>query len=223
MVVKAERSARRNKLSKISIQGAATGTGVFTLASPATNTDRTLTLPDEAGTVLTTAGVPASALPAGSVIQVVQVHTATPSSQSVTASTPTNIIGLSGSITPSSTSSRIKISVYFSGEFSFTDAHDVVLGLKRDSTIIGSQSSVGSRLYGLTSVASGYPTNADSTQETAVCFYVDSPSTTSAVTYYPYVMTSTTCTFYLNRTSSDADNTNNERTASVMILEEIAG
>ena len=40
-------------MSKISIQGAATGTGVFTLASPATNTDRTLTLPDEAGTVIT--------------------------------------------------------------------------------------------------------------------------------------------------------------------------
>ena len=47
-------------MSNIAIKGAATGTGVFTLESPATNTDRTLTLPDEAGTVLTsgTAGVP---------------------------------------------------------------------------------------------------------------------------------------------------------------------
>ena len=47
-------------MSKVAIQGAATGTGVFTLASPATNTDRTLVLPDEAGTVLTSAtpGVP---------------------------------------------------------------------------------------------------------------------------------------------------------------------
>jgi hypothetical protein len=42
-------------MSNIAIQGAATGTGVFTLASPATNTNRTLTLPDEAGTVLTSA------------------------------------------------------------------------------------------------------------------------------------------------------------------------
>ena len=39
-------------MSNIAIQGAATGTGVFTLASPATNTNRTLVLPDEAGTVL---------------------------------------------------------------------------------------------------------------------------------------------------------------------------
>jgi hypothetical protein len=50
-------------MSKVAIQGAATGTGVFTLASPATNTNRTLVLPDEAGTVLTdrVIGVNASA------------------------------------------------------------------------------------------------------------------------------------------------------------------
>ena len=42
-------------MSKIAIKGATTGTGTFTIESPATNTDRTLTLPDEAGTVLTSA------------------------------------------------------------------------------------------------------------------------------------------------------------------------
>lgn len=57
-------------MSNIAIKGGATGTGVFTLESPATNTNRTLTLPDEAGTVLTSAGVPSSAMPAGSVLQV---------------------------------------------------------------------------------------------------------------------------------------------------------
>jgi hypothetical protein len=64
-------------MSKVAIQGAATGTGVFTLASPATNTDRTLTLPDEAGTVLTSAGVPASAMPAGSVLQIAKGESTT--------------------------------------------------------------------------------------------------------------------------------------------------
>ena len=43
-------------MSNIAIKGATTGTGVFTIESPATNTDRTLTLPDEAGTVLTSGG-----------------------------------------------------------------------------------------------------------------------------------------------------------------------
>jgi len=45
-------------MSKIALTGNASGTGVFTIASPNSNTDRTLTLPDEAGTVLTnTSGV----------------------------------------------------------------------------------------------------------------------------------------------------------------------
>jgi hypothetical protein len=38
-------------LSKISLSGNASGTGTFTIASPNSNTDRTLTLPDASGTV----------------------------------------------------------------------------------------------------------------------------------------------------------------------------
>ena len=52
-------------MSKVSISGNASGTGVFTIQAPSSNTDRVLSLPDEAGTVLTSAsnvaqkGVPA--------------------------------------------------------------------------------------------------------------------------------------------------------------------
>ena len=42
-------------MSKVAIAGNASGTGTFTIAAPNSNTDRTLTLPDEAGTVLTSA------------------------------------------------------------------------------------------------------------------------------------------------------------------------
>jgi hypothetical protein len=47
-------------MSNITLSANAGGTGIFTIASPATNTDRTLTLPDATGTILTTAtpGVP---------------------------------------------------------------------------------------------------------------------------------------------------------------------
>ncbi len=47
-------------MSNVVITGNASGTGDFTIAAPKSNTNRTLTLPDEAGTVLTTAtaGVP---------------------------------------------------------------------------------------------------------------------------------------------------------------------
>ena len=47
-------------MSNIAMAGGATGTGTVTLLAPVTSTDRTLTLPDATGTVLTTAtaGVP---------------------------------------------------------------------------------------------------------------------------------------------------------------------
>jgi hypothetical protein len=42
-------------MSKVQLQGNASGTGIFTIASPNSNTDRTLTLPDNTGTILTSA------------------------------------------------------------------------------------------------------------------------------------------------------------------------
>ena len=44
-------------MSKVTIAGDVNGTGVFTIAAPNGNTNRTLTLPDEAGTIATTAFV----------------------------------------------------------------------------------------------------------------------------------------------------------------------
>ena len=49
-------------MSKVAIVGDPSGTGTFTISAPNGNTDRTLVLPDEAGTIITTAGVPASAI-----------------------------------------------------------------------------------------------------------------------------------------------------------------
>jgi len=42
-------------MSKVQLAGNASGTGIFTIASPNSNTDRTLTLPDNTGTLVTTA------------------------------------------------------------------------------------------------------------------------------------------------------------------------
>ena len=71
-------------MSLLAVQGGATGTGTVTLLAPITNTDRTLTLPDATGTVLTTAtaGVPVNG-PAFSAIRV--------GNQTVSASTYTKV------------------------------------------------------------------------------------------------------------------------------------
>ena len=50
-------------MSLIKLQGNASGTGAFTIAAPNGNTDRTLTLPDNTGTILTSAST--SVLPKG--------------------------------------------------------------------------------------------------------------------------------------------------------------
>lgn len=70
-------------MSKVTVQGNASGTGTFTIAAPNSNTDRTLTLPDVTGTVLTDAstvikqaGTPAfSAIKSGN--QTVSANTVT--------------------------------------------------------------------------------------------------------------------------------------------------
>lgn len=45
-------------MSKVVIAGDASGTGTFTISAPNGNTDRTLVLPDEAGTIITTTSLP---------------------------------------------------------------------------------------------------------------------------------------------------------------------
>ena len=105
-------------MSKVAIIGNASGTGVFTVASPNSNVDRVLTLPDESGTVLTgvsslvagnlTGSVPTSAMPAGSVIQVVQVYSTT----QVSVSGIDVSIGLSKAITVQANSKVLVMSNY---------------------------------------------------------------------------------------------------------------
>ena len=71
-------------MSKVVIAGNASGTGVYTLEAPNGNTDRTLVLPDEAGTVLTSASnIPSSQIAGLSMIGVDQVWTDVSGSRSV--------------------------------------------------------------------------------------------------------------------------------------------
>ena len=162
-------------MSKVAIQGAATGTGVFTLASPATNTDRTLTLPDEAGTVLTSAGVPASAMPAGSVIQVVSAENATFQSTTSTSYVDTSLVA---SITPQFSNSRILVIVQASlrqnsgaDNGSYGEAR-----VFRGGTAVGQPVSIGTR------EGTGASTT-DHVQGGGALMLVDTPNSTGSVTY----------------------------------------
>ena len=160
-------------MSKVVIAGDASGTGTFTISAPNGNTDRTLVLPDEAGTVLTSAGVPASAMPAGSVIQVVQTSTTT----NVTNNTTSYVdAGLTTNITPTSSSSKILALLSFTFRHGSSNYATNIVQLTR---IIS-----GGSLVGLGDVRVGNSLNAIVVEQTSNSLNVlDLPNTTSLITY----------------------------------------
>ena len=99
-------------MSNIVLQPNASGTGNITIATPNTNTDRTLTIPDVTGNVVTTGdsgtvtGTMIGSLPAGSVIQVVQSVITDHNSSSSASWVATNVFG---SITPTYNTSKILV------------------------------------------------------------------------------------------------------------------
>ena len=152
---------------------------------------------------------------------VVQTHVATASSQTSNASTITNITGLSAAITPSTSSKKVKITVRWSGEFSNTGMYESMYGIRRGSTVIGNPAAAGNRQVGMAPVAITFHANASTTADSAFYVYIDSPSTTSATTYYATHVNVNAGTLYNNRTVEDADSNGRERLTSSIILEEV--
>ena len=167
-------------MSNIAISGASTGTATFTIESPATSTNRTLTLPDETGTMmLTNTAVAKSQLPAGSVLQV--LSSSLTSTQAITGSSAwTDITSLSVSITPTSSNSKFLIiaSVHVDG------TNNVWFRFMRDSTAIGIGDTAGStsRVTFGNGFLGSYTGNANQVLSLSNS-YLDSPATTSAITY----------------------------------------
>jgi hypothetical protein len=153
-------------MSSVIIAGNTSGT--ITLDAPNVAGTTTLTLPTTNGTVLTSASsLTSSQLPAGSVLQVVNATYSTTTSTSGTTYIDT---GLSASITPSSSSSKIFV-IFHQGACGNSNANNGLrIQLLRSSTSIL-----------ILGTAVGYgPANANATVSSA---YLDSPSTTSSVTY----------------------------------------
>ena len=152
---------------------------------------------------------------------VVQTHVTTASSQTSNASTITNITGLSATITPSTSSKKVKITVRWSGEFSSIATYESMYGIRRGSTVIGNPDAAGNRQVGMSTVAISFHSNASTTQDSAFYVYIDSPSTTSATTYYATHVNAFAGTLYNNRTVEDANSSGRERLTSSIILEEV--
>ena len=162
-------------MSKVKIEGNASGTGTFTLAAPNSNTDRTFTLPDASGDLLTSdsAGV-------GKILQVVSNHVDTIASYYIDSETPDTtqqIAALDTSITPTASDSKILVTFSFCGE----GHYDNVFRLFRGNTEIGRTTQSTAQWAGFK--PANYDADTTSTSNNYHFVYVDSPATTSSITY----------------------------------------
>tara|TARA_R100001594_G_scaffold115012_1_gene149855 strand:- start:9223 stop:9798 length:576 start_codon:yes stop_codon:yes gene_type:complete len=159
-------------------------------------------------------------MPAGSVLQVQQ--TTKTDSFTTNSTSYVDITGLSVSITPSSTSSKILFMADLNvGGANAVDANHVYVRMVRGSTAINIGDARSNRERGTHVVNTAI---AGQTFPTSSCF-LDSPSSTSAVTYKMQMKSSTNGeTGSLNRSGRDTDNAQHDGTsASTITVMEIKG
>jgi hypothetical protein len=150
-------------MSSIKLESNPSGSGIFTIASPNSNTNRTLTIPDATGTI-------DRLNRAGNVLQVVNATYGTLTTSTTASFADT---GLTATITPSNTSSKILVLVNCCGLSKSANNTYMGLRLLRDSTTIFLFATQAGFTGG--SVQSSW--GGDGTN------YLDSPATTSATTY----------------------------------------
>jgi hypothetical protein len=198
--------------------GAATLTANNVLLGNGTSAPQVVA-PGTSGNVLVSNGTTwvSSSLPAGSVIQV--VSTALTGTFTMTGQTQTAITGLTASITPKNSANKILVMVNIGGYSQNVGQARFIL--TRAGTDIGIGAAGSGQLqisFGISGPTTGVLMITGGIQ------FLDSPATTSAITYG--VTTSSNDVggiVYINRSVSDASNTTAQRSISTITVMEIAG
>jgi hypothetical protein len=129
----------------------------------------------------------------------------------------TGITGSTVSITPSATSSKVKVTFVVNGEASNGDCF---LRVVRGTTVILSGDAAGNRQRATASLMRSDSANQDVANFNVAMIYMDSPATASQVSYHlQYYLTAGTVV--INRGITDTDAAGNQRGASVFMLEEV--
>jgi len=166
--------------------------------------------------------IQSSDLPAGSVLQVVSTTKTNIFSASVNQGAFTAITGLSASITPSSTSSKILVIAHVSGGNDANLNRQQSYRILRDGTPIGVGEDEGNR-QGI-SFQNSSTTQTERALPSASANFLDSPATSSSITYSISVgHESVTTNVYINRSELDDNQIYAYRGASTITLMEVAG
>lgn len=164
-----------------------------------------------------TAGMQWVAPPVGGLVHIVsttKTDTFTSSSTSFT-----SITGLTATITPTSASNKIYVMVTVNLGGVTSGTAQCMMVLKRGETDILVGDAAGSR----TRASSENGIDSTFGQETVAMSILDSPATTSSITYGVNMRATGGTGFHINRGSSDQDVSFDSRTASTITLMEVAG
>lgn len=170
--------------------------------------------------------------PAGGIIQIqyTQVTALSSTASMQTYENGTDVPPMNVSITPVSTSSKIKIDVSMMGEFtSIGGPHNVMFWLKRTigstTTNLRAPASNTNNSRGIAPATITYDANSDSTPEHLNFFYFDEPNTTSAVTYQLTMTNGSTngVIWRINQNANTGGGGDYERGISCITATEIAG
>ena len=165
--------------------------------------------------------VPRDGLPSGSAGGIIQVKQTVKTDTFTSSSTSyTDITGLSVSITPTRSDSKILVMMHVN--LGHTNYVSGFLRLMRDSTAISVADAAGDRIVSTVAMAD------DPVDDEINCYsatFLDSPSTTSATTYKVQLTTESsgnTGNVFVNRSGEDADNVQNARTVSSITVMEVS-
>ena len=133
-----------------------------------------------------------------------------------------NITGFSASITPSSTSSKVLLTGFMSIGTSGTSEHALGYRIYRGSTLISVGDTDGSR--GRVTGSANFGNGGNRAPAVVTINHLDSPSTSSSVTYSIrlYHQYSQTTTLYLNRGGNGDNNSGRTRATSTITAMEVA-
>jgi len=155
-------------------------------------------------------------------VQFLQIDT-TVASISVSSNTDTVVTQLTVNITPSSTSSIIRLDTHIFHEWANVAAPaEAAWFFYRDTTKLAAAAASG-RQCGISMSRLSFHNDAGSTPEIATYSYFDQPSSTSQITYKVGVRNYYATNFSLNRTINDTDNSQAERGMSFISATEIGG
>ena len=146
------------------------------------------------------------------------VHTSvTAATFSTTSTSAVDLTGMTVDITPAATSSKILLMAVVNFDMSDTNVFAGFTAL-RDSTAIdnGIGTGVGSRI----ACAAWGNSHNNQTMSSVTMTFLDAPSSTSAITYKIQVDIDNG-TFYLNRSTTDSDNSSFGRTISTLTAMEV--